>query len=253
MVKFSYYKNKKKINAELPASFSEITIEEYLNVDELIKKGQDDPKVYISLLSKVDYSDIEQFPGHVIISLTDALRFIWESDSIWVKDFKGLDFKPVGALQIMQFEDWKVKYSQIQDDVKLIPYTVSLLYSGQYNYVDRNNLIPIFKLPADIGVYCKNFYNIGFAEHQKKYAPLYQEHSPDAEEAEAGYEQLSKWGFHATLDYLADGDVLKKEQIAKVIVDDIYTHLSYQKTHAQYIKNYRKIVDNAIQRGDRTH
>lgn len=253
MVKFSYFKNKNKYHAELPASFSEITIEQYLQVDELIKKGQDDPKVYISLLSKVEYEDIDQFPVHTIMSLTDALMFIWYDESVWVKEMKGYDFKPVGALQIMQFEDWKVKYATIQDDVKLIPYTVSLLYSGDYNYVLRSDLIPILKLPADIGIYCKNFYNIGFAEHQKNYAPLYQEHSPDAEEEEAGYEQLTKYGFYATLDFLADGDVVKKERIAKVCVDDIYTHLSYQKTQAQYIKNYRKIVDNAIQRGDRTH
>lgn len=251
MVKFSYHKGKEKIKAEIPTSYSEFDIETLLKLHELILKGEADSRFYISLLSGVDYEDLLSFPFDIIIQLTDAIRFIWESEVVIVKDFRGLNYKEIGHLQYLQFEDWKVKYGQIEDDTKLIPYTVSLLHSGEYKFEERDYL-KYLKLPADIGIYCKNFYNKSFAEHQENYRPLYDGHEPDTQEEEAGYHQLEKWGYYGTLSSLSGGDILKEQEIAKMKVDDVYVHLTYKKAENTYIKNYRKGLQDAIQRGDRT-
>jgi hypothetical protein len=210
--------------------------------------------LYISLLSGVDYEILDQFPMGSIIDLTDAIRFIWETDFVMVKDFKGLGFEPLGDLKVIQFEHWKQKLSQIEDETELMPYTIALLKSGEYKYNNRwDYVMETYKLPADIGIYCRNFYNNGFADHLKKYAPLYSEQELEEEQLRAGAEQLGKWGFQSTLHSLAGGDILKKEKIATdITVDEVYTHLSYSKAEQQYTKNYQKEVINAIQRGTRT-
>ena len=84
-----------------------------------------------------------------------------------------------------------------------------------------------------------------FSEHERitqKYDDLQSE--PDADESAAGVEQLSIFGFYATLHSLAQGNILRMDDVAKKSVDEVYTFLLYEKHLSAYKKRLNKHLQN---------
>lgn len=235
MVRFEYYINGKQYKRALPTKLSEITIGW---LEELSEWMPSEPTRldYIAALSKTPIDHIQAMPSDLLTILNDAIEFMF-SDAIVVEDMHGMEFLPIGQLRLDQFEHWRIRPS--------LSNTVVLLHSGEYSYTERMDRIDYYKsLPADIGVYCRNFYNKSFEEHAKKFSYLYQEYEPTADEAIAGYDELAKWGVYSTYEQLAGGDIFKMQEVVKLKVDDVYYFLMYQKTKI----NYQKNLTDAIQR-----
>lgn len=235
MVRFEYNIAGKLYKRSLPTSLSEMTIGWLEELSEWMPE-QPTRLDYIAGLSKTPLQHVEAMPVELLTILNDAIKFMF-SDVLAVQDMCGLEFEPIGQLRLDQFEHWRIRPS--------LSNTVALLHSGEYSYTERMDNIERYKsMPADVGVYCRNFYNKSFEEHVKKFSYLYQEYEPTGEEALAGYDELAKWGVYSTYEQLAGGDIFKMKEVVKLKVDDVYYFLMYQKTKI----NYQKNLTDAIQR-----
>lgn len=240
MVKFQYSISDQTYFRQLPTKLSEITIGELEDMAALMPE-QPTRLDYISILSDTPAEHIEAMPRDLLDILNDAIEFMF-SDTVFVENMFGLEYEEMGKLRLDQFEHWRLRPT--------LSNTVALLHKGDYSYSERMAKIDYYKsLPADIGVYCRNFYNKSFEEHQKKFSYLYQEYEPTADEAIAGYDELAKWGVYSTYEQLAGGDIFKMNEVVKLPVDDVYYFLMYQKTKL----NYQKNLTDAIQRNHITN
>ena len=240
MVRFEYKIDKTTYKRTIPTGWNDITIAE---LDELTPMLADDTatmKQLVSALSHTPANHIEAFPSDLVDILVDAIQFIW-SDVLLVTDMHGMEFNPIGELQVNQFEHWRIRTGWAE--------TIALLHSpsedNPYEFTQRMAMLDeVESFGADIAVYCRNFYNKSFAEHLKKFSSLYEQSEVSAEEAIAGVEELAKWGVYSTYEELSGGDIFKIPQIAKLPVDEVYYFLMYKKTKQEYQKN----LSDAIQR-----
>lgn len=235
MVKFEYNIDGKLYKRTMPTKLAEMTIGWLEELSEWIPE-EPTRLDYIAALCKTPMDHIKAMPEDLLIILNDAIEFMF-SELVVVEDMRGLEFEPIGQLRLDQFEHWRLRPTLVN--------TVALLHSGDYSYSERMAKIDDYKsMPADIAVYCRNFYNKSFEEHAKKFSYLYQEYEPTGEEAIAGYDELAKWGVYSTYEQLAGGDIFKMQEVVKLKVDEVYYFLTYQKTKI----NYQKNLTDAIQR-----
>lgn len=233
MIRFEYYSFGTKHEAKLPQSLSELTIRELTDLARYERLDADRLE-YVSILSGVGLPYLEAFDEDSKQLLRNCIEYLWY-DVIMVQDIHGLEFLPIGKLQLNQFEHWRRDPSLVN--------TVALLHSGEYSYSDRMERIDeYYSLPADIALYCREFYTKEFAQHQKKFSYLYEQYEPTADEVMAGYDELSKWGVYGTYEMLAGGDIFKMEQASKLPVDDAYYYMMYQKTKNEYQKKLTDVV-----------
>lgn len=239
MVRFSYNIESTRYDRTLPTKWSELTIRGLLELQRIVDAN--DTK-YISVLASVPMEHIEAFPSDMMHVLTDAIAFIYD-DAIVLESVCAYEFKPLGEMQVNQFEHWRIRPTP--------EHTIALLHSGKYSFSERMDLLDtIYELPADIGLYWQNYYNIQFAEHIKKFAPLYEPYEPSDEELNAGYEDLTRWGIYSTYEDLAAGDIFRIEKVAKLSVDNVYYFLLYKKTKNEYNK---QLQEYAVQRARHNH
>lgn len=239
MVKFKYDISGETFKRVLPTRWCEITIGQ-LEQYEPVLVNKPTTNELISLLSDTPKFHVDLFPKELIEVLTDVIQFVY-SDLIIVNDAKQLHFEPIGKLQVNQFEHWRTRMTLSE--------TVALLHSGTednpYQFSKRMDMLDDIKeLPCDIAIWCKDFYNKSFAEHVKKFASLYEPYERTDEEINAGYEDLARWGIYSTYEELAQGDIFRVEQVAKLSVDEVYYFLLYRRTKQEYQKN----LNDAIQR-----
>ena len=98
---------------------------------------------YVSILSGVGLPYLEAFDEDSKQLLRNCIEYLWY-DVIMVQDMRGLEFPPIGKLQLNQFEHWRRDPSLVN--------TVALLHSGEYSYSDRMERIDeYYAMPADIG------------------------------------------------------------------------------------------------------
>lgn len=239
MVTFSYHIEQTRYNRTLPTKWSELTIRDLLELQRLIEPNTLD---YISVMSSTPLDHIQAFPKDLTDILTDAVSFIYD-ELILLESECDYQFKPLSEVQVNQFEHWRIRPTA--------EHTIALLHSGDYSFTNRMELLDtILELPADIGLYWQNFYNNEFANHIKKFAPLYEPYEPTDDELNAGYEDLRKWGIYSTYEDLAQGDIFRLEAVSKLSVDNVYYFLLYKKTKNEYHKN---LSDYAIQRAKNHH
>lgn len=241
MVRFEYKVLDQHYKRTLPTSWSEMTVRDVL---ELQRMTDATPTDYISVMTSTPLEHIEAFPSDLKDILFDASQFIY--DELLVLESKcPYEFKPLGELEVAQFEHWRTRPT--------MEHTLSLLHTSTelYAFSGRMNLVDsVMDMPADIGLYWQNYYNKEFADHVKKFAPLYEAYEPTDEEVNAGYEDLTKWGAYSTYEELAQGDIFRLEQVARLSVDNVYYYLLYKKTKNDYHKN---LSDYAIQRAKNNH
>ena len=241
MVRFEYKVLDQHYKRTLPTAWSELNIRDLFELQRLVEPT---PLTYISVMTSTPIEHIEAFPKDLIDILVDASQFIY--DELLVYESKcPYEFKPLGQLEVAQFEHWRTRPT--------MEHTLALLHTSTepYAFSSRMDLVDeILEMPADIGLYWQNYYNKEFAEHVKKFAPLYQAYEPTDEEINAGYEDLTKWGAYSTYEELAQGDIFRLEQVARLSVDNVYYYLLYKKTKNEYHKN---LSDYAIQRANRNH
>lgn len=239
MVRFEYRIGGQVFNRTLPTRWSELTIRGLMELQRLVDPT--DTK-YISVLSSTPTEHIEAFPSDLVSILTDAIQFIYD-ESLVLESLCPYQFLPLGQLQVNQFEHWRTRATP--------EHTIALLHDGPYSFTERMELVDtILDLPADIGLYWQNFYNKEFADHIKKFAPLYEPYEPTDDEVNAGYDELKRWGPYSTYEDLAQGDILRMDMVAKLSVDNVYYFLLYKKTKNEYNKN---LQDYAIQRAKNHH
>lgn len=239
MVTFSYHIEQTRYDRTLPTRWSELTIRGLMELQRLPKPT---PLKYISVMTSTPMEHIEAFPKDLTDILTDAIAFLYD-DSILLESECPFQFKPLGEVQVNQFEHWRIRPTA--------EHTIALLHDGAYQFSQRMAMLnEILELPADIGLYWQNYYNNEFAEHVKKFAPLYEPYEPSDEEFNAGYDDLRKWGIYSTYEDLAQGDIFRMEKVAELAVDNVYYFLLYKKTKNEYHKN---LSDYAIQRAKNHH
>lgn len=242
MVKFQYDISGETFKRTLPTRWAEITIGELERYEPSLS-NKPTPNELIALLSDTPLFHVELFPKELIEVLTDALQFVY-SDLIVVEDARQYHFEPIGKLQVNQFEHWRTRMTLSE--------TVALLHSPRddkpYQFSARMDMLDeIRELPSDIAIWCRDFYNKSFSEHIKKFASLYEPYEKTDEELNAGYEDLARWGIYSTYEELAQGDIFRVEQVARLSVDEVYYFLLYKRTKQEYQKN----LNDAIQRNPR--
>lgn len=239
MVTFSYHIESIRYDRHLPTKWSEITVRGLLELSRLVEPN--DSK-YISVLSSTPMEHIEAFPTDMVTVLTDAIQFVYD-ELVMLESGCPYEFKPLGELQVNQFEHWRIRPTP--------EHTIALLHDGPYQFSERMELIDtVMELPADIALYWQNYYNNEFANHIKKFAPLYEPYEPSDDELNAGYDELKRWGTYSTYEDLAQGDIFRIEAVAKLSVDTVYYFMLYKKTKNEYNKN---LQDYAIQRAKNHH
>jgi len=239
MVKFSYHIDQTEYNRTVPTKWSELTIR---GLNEVGRIDSDDKRVYLSVLSSTPMDHIEAFPNDLTLTLCDAISFVWD-ELVFVESACPYEFKPLGELQVNQFEHWRIRPS--------VENTIALLHSGPYSYTERMELIDsILEMPADIGLYWQNSYIKEFELHRKKFAPLYEPREYTEDELNAGFDELAKWGVYSTYEELAQSDILRMDSVAKLGVDEVYYFLLYKKQKMDCIN---KLNEYAIQRTKRNH
>ena len=239
MVRFEYKIAEQVFNRQLPTRWSELTVRDLL---ELTRITEPNDAKYISVLSSTPMAHIEAFPSDMMLVLTDAIQFVYD-ELVLIESECPYQFKPLGELQVNQFEHWRIRPTP--------EHTLALLHDGPYQFSERMELLDtIMNLPADIALYWQNFYNKEFAEHIKKFAPLYEPYEPSDDELNAGYDDLKRWGTYSTYEDLAGGDIFRIESVAKLSVDTVYYFMLYKKTKNEYNKN---LQEYAIQRAKNHH
>ena len=69
-------------------------------------------------------------------------------------------------------------------------------------------------------------------------------YEPTGKQLAAGIENLNKFGIFGTIDSLADGDVLKHNDVINLPYHYIFTKLLYEKTKAEYTEAAMKLSNN---------
>jgi len=72
---------------------------------------------------------------------------------------------------------------------------------------------------------------------------LLNESDTDEDEAAAGIHKIQAFGIFATLDTLANGEILKHNEIWKLPAKQVYTKLLYDKVVRNYQRDLKKIYD----------
>lgn len=241
MVRFEYKVGDRHYKKQLATAWSEMTIAEVMELQRLTEPTTLD---YLSVMTSTPLYHIAAFPTDLFDILTDAVQFLYE-DTVFIESACRYEFKPLGQLEVAQFEHWRTRSS--------IEHTIALLHTSDepYSFNERMDMIDeIMQLPGDVGLHWQNYYNKQFAEHIKKFAPLYETYEPSDEEVNSGYQDLTKWGAYSTYEELAQGDIFKLESVARLSVDNVYYFLLYKKTKNEYHKN---LSEYALQRASRNH
>jgi len=66
-------------------------------------------------------------------------------------------------------------------------------------------------------------------------------YEPDTDEVNAGIEMYNQFGYFATIDRLAQGDILKYEEVGQLEYSIVFSKLMLNQVDAQFMKNYQKI------------
>jgi len=67
-------------------------------------------------------------------------------------------------------------------------------------------------------------------------------YKPEPDEEQAGIEMYSQFGYFATIDRLAGGDLLKYDEVGQIEFSVIFAKLMLSSVDAQFSKNYQKII-----------
>ena len=217
---------------DIPTSWFDITVRQY----EQLKDVEDENKI-LSILTGMDEYTINHLSKKNLYQLSVLLSFMGtpiDFDKLEADNPKDIAEKTYGQKILLQqhlvdnpedvativaiysFDEFDLKELDSKiDDIKELP--ITYVYPLAKNYV--NQLTEIVKKENETLVV-----------------------APTSEQVRAGLNMFDEFGVMNTIRALADGDILKYENILKLDYNSVYLHLRMSKCETIFQRNYQKIM-----------
>lgn len=212
-----------------------LSVSKYIKVYEALKNEERDNKIISELLecSETLIEELDYWDYRKLVVLAENLLSSPSSSLDY-----NITFLPLSSYPFGQFSDWIQACQRYNFDARAIPYTIAYLRpSTSFNLRNTEYLEWANNLPACVGIYYFNKMIAELEELNKKFRNLKTEDPTDIE-IKAGIEHLAKYGGYLTIHSLANGDVTKVNEIAKMRTAEVFTWLRADKD----VNTYREEI-----------
>lgn len=184
----------------------------------------------IAVLCGLTVEEVKQFDSNIKLSLLPYLKFIDSLDSILIKQVDNLPQIGEEAWSLLEACKQQLKHANNAEVARSM-----IAVTNIYCEVDIEQMPFIEAIP-----YARHFEN-QLSDFFLKFREL-SEYKPTAEELQAGIDTLNVFGFMNTLDALANGDILKHEEVLKQSADYVFTKLLMDYRKSKFNSKHSEIL-----------
>jgi len=217
---------------DIPTSWFDITVRQYEQL-----KGVEDENKILSILTGMDEYTINHLSKKNLYQLSVLFSFMGtpiDFDKLEADNPKNIAEKTYGQKILLQ--------QHLVDNPEDIATIVAIYSFDEFDLKELDSKIDDIKELPITYVYplAKNYVNQLTEIVKKENETLVV--APTSEQVRAGLNMFDEFGVMNTIRALADGDILKYENILKLDYNSVYLHLRMSKCETIFQRNYQKIM-----------